>query len=445
MSRLPIERFTRLGDDIAPDFSLTIEGKDASKALELFEAVRPLISGVSIEFDEEMSTMFELHVINQPAEAAASAGGFGAPPDWQAVLNSKVFQEGNGIDLFMGYGGVRHFMGRTDVVKWLMNFPGAGPTTFTIKGFDGRHAMATGNQFKVGKKIGKATGATAPKKRKRKTYYDEFDHVIVKRIAEKYGYGVDADPTPRPSGPRVHESGTTDWAFLRKLAQINRFDLSVDYDQKKRQYVVRFKDRKDIGTPEYKFTYNGEDGSLLELSAEFQIKDQPTDVEVLVYDKKRKKIERTVISDATPAESVKLGHTGVGNFQAKKEITVGARVRFAAFGQVFDAISSKPFKSKKDAQRWVENYLREHERELLVVQGKVIGIETLRPRQVHQLAGLSTRLNGLYRFTNVKHDMIPGQPYVCEFTAHKILRTDVARRKATTTTQTVATGTQAAG
>jgi hypothetical protein len=67
------------------------------------------------------------------------------------------------------------------------------------------------------------------------------------------------------------------------------------------------------------------------------------------------------------------------------------------------------------------------------MQGTVIGIPTLRSRQIHQLAGLGARLDGFYRFTNVKHKMAAGEPYVCEFTAHKILETDFARRASTAT------------
>lgn len=444
MARLPISRFTALGDDLIPDFTLSIEGQSAGKAKQLFEAVRPLIESVSIEYDEEMSTLFELTIINQPEEPVPNVGGFGTPVNWSAVIDSRVFQEGNNIDLFMGYAGVHRFMGRTQIVKWLPEFGPDGPTTFTIKGFDGRHAMAAGNQFKVGKKIGAATSST--RKRKRKTFYKESDDQIVKRIAEKYGYGADVDPVEkRAKGSRPHESGVSDWEFLRKLASINRFDLSVDFDDAKKQYVVRFKQRKDIGVPEYQFTYNGKDGALISASPDFQIKDQKTDVEVLVFDKKRRKIERTIVGDSVAAEDVKLGRAGVGNFQVKKTLSLGARVRFSAFGQTFEAFSGKPFKSKQDAQRFVQNFLRENERELLTLQGEVIGIETLRPRQVHQIAGLSRRIDGIYRFTNVKHLMRPGQPYICEFTAYKVLGTDIARRKPTTTTQEVAQGSQAAG
>jgi hypothetical protein len=51
---------------------------------------------------------------------------------------------------------------------------------------------------------------------------------------------------------------------------------------------------------------------------------------------------------------------------------------------------------------------------------------------VHQIEGLGKRIDGLYRFTQVRHDMSPGKIYDCKFVAYKVLSQDIARRKATT-------------
>ena len=436
MARLAIEQFQRVGDDLAPNFDIAISGKDASGANELYSAIRPLIASVAYEDDEEMSSLFELTVINQPDTS------YGMPVDWRAVIDSKAFAEGNTVDLWMGYGASRVFMDRVEIVKWLPSFSENGPTTFTIKGFDGRHKMMQGNQFRV-----KTSGN---KKRQRKTFFKNTpDESIVKKIAEKYGYGVDVDITEIKKQVKTRVQGTdlTDWQFLQKLADINRFDLWVDWSESKKQHVIHFKERKDTGAAGYLFEYNGGDGSLLSADPDFNIHDQPTDVEVLYYDKKKRAIERTIISDATPAENVKLtdSRIGQGQMQAKKELTVGARVRFSAFDQNYEAFSNKPFKSKKAAARFVQNWIKEREREFLIMQGKVVGVPTLRSRQIHEIRGLGKRLDGLYRFTNVKHVMAPGQFYNCEFTAHKVVSQMVARGKPTTTVQVATDQVQQAG
>lgn len=486
MARLPIEDFTEMGADLAPNFDLEISGRDASGAAELFDAIRPLVASVSFEDDEEMSSLFEMVVINQPDTEP------GKKVDWRAVIDSKAFSEGNYVDLYMGYGSDREFMDRSEIVKWLPVFDVGGPTEFTIKGFDGRHRMQVGNQFRapgtsggaltvskdprtlesVVKRSGGAGGAGGSgSTKKRKTFYRNLsDELIVKKIAEKYGYGVNFDVpeqrkkavksvvTDKKTGKkttktqsvfptRVQGSEVSDWAFLERLATINRFDLWVDFDPDKGIYVVNFTRRQDTGAPGYKFVYNGEDGSLIRAEPQFAIQDTPTDVEVLVYDRKKRAIERTIITDTTKAEDVKLSGSRVapGQMTAKKSIEVGARVRFSAFGQVHEAFSDKPFRSKKQAAAFVQNYLKERERDFLTLTGTVIGVPSLRSRQIHEIEGLGARLNGLYRFTNVKHRMAPGQLYVCEFTAHKVLTTEIARRAPTTKTQATSKGVTAAG
>lgn len=439
MARLPRERFTIAGDDLAPDFDLAISGFNAGKSTQLFDAIRPLVAALTFEEDEEMASILELTLINQ---ADISPGR----TDLRAVIDSKAFQEGNSIDLYIGYGGLRHFVGRTDIVKWLPKFGADGPLTFSVKGYDGRHRMTRGNQFKIKK--------TTSKKR-RTSYQDLPDEQIVKKVAQKYGYGVDADSTitklhsrVSSSGKkqtkfptRVQPSGMSDWEFLQKLASINRFDLWVDFDNTRNRYRVNFKRRADAGSADFVFSYNAADGSLISAEPDFSIHEEPTDVEVLYFDKTRRKFERTVISDLQKEEDVTLRSARQGRFTARKAITKGSRVRFAAFGQVIEAIADKPFRSRSDAETFVSQWLAEREREFLTLQATVIGIETLKPRQVHLFEGLGRRLDGFYRLTQVKHTLTPGQPYTCDLVAHKVLSQDVAVKKAAKAqTQTVIAG-----
>lgn len=424
MAILPSKRFVAGFDDLAPNFYLTISGKSA-KTGQVYDLIRPLVQSVSYEEDEDMAGMFELTLINQPDVQ------LGLPTNWDAVIENKAFQEGNYIDLYMGYGGAQHFMGRTEITKWLPAFGQGGPTTFTIKGFDGRHKMMLGNQYRVKK-------AT---KKKRKTFYHQADDGIVKKIAAKYGYAADTDSpetkrhkVKKKTVARVQPSDMTDWVFLRKLAAINRFDLWVEYSPSKKQFVVNFKKRRDAGQADYLFQYNGGDGSLLEAQPDFAIQEQPTDVEILYFDRRTRKIEHSIIADETKDVDVNFQSAQPGDVSVKKTMGLAARVRFTAFGQTIEALANKPFASKNEAQAFVHNWLKERERDFLILRGKVVGVETLRPRQIHQLAGLGSRLSGFYRFTQVKHNMNPGEIYTCDFLAHKVLSQDIARRKARTRT-----------
>lgn len=431
MARLPSEVAQNFGDDLAPNFALNISGKDTSNQTALFDAVRPLVQSMMFEEDEEMSSKFELTLINQPGIA------FGQPVNWREVVDSKAFQEGNFIDLFLGYGNTREYVDRVEIVKWLPDFPASGPATFTIKGYDGRHRMQRGNLVK--------------QKKKRKTFYkNKPDELIVKEIAAKYGFGVDTDTTEvtrktttttsrgrqvkkHVIPTRVQAANMSDWQFLKKLAAINRFDLWVDYDRTQQKWIVNFKKRAEVGLPLFSFEYNGGDGSLLSAEPDFSIHEQPTDVEVLYFDRKKRSVELTVIADQNRSENVKLGgNVAQGSrLQAQKQISSGARVRFTAFGQTIDAFSNKPFRSNKEAKNFVEHWLREREREMMILKGVVVGVPSMRARQIHEFKGMSNRIDGFYRITNVIHKQAPGSLYTCEFTAHKILSDSISRKPIT--------------
>lgn len=426
MSRLPLDiNFNAAGDDLAPNFDIKISGKDTNKASQLFDYARNLIAGVEFEDDEELSSLFKLDVINQPQTL------YGQPANWRAVIDSKLFAEGNFIDLYMGYGNLQFFMERVEIVKWLPDFPDDGPSSLVIKGFDGRHRMSKSNK---------------PKGSKKKTFYRNLpDEMIVQKVAKKHGFLAETDATEAKKKAvigaggavqhvfktRVQAPDKSDWEFLQKLADINRFDLWCSYDNKKSNYVINFKKREDAGSALFTFTYNGDNGSLISATPDFSIQDQVTDVEVLFYDRKRRSIERTIIQESTKSESVIFGggRIGPGLLEAKKTLSVGARVRFTAFGQTIDAFSDRPFKSKKEASNFVQNWLREREREFLIMQGRIVGYPLIRSRQIHELVGLGSRLDGFYRFTNVKHRMKPDSGiYHIDFTAHKILSEDITRR-----------------
>ena len=295
MTRLASEEFEFFGDDLAPNFELSISGHDISGASEIYQAVRPLIEGVTFEDDEELSSLLEITINNQPDTAP------GKPVDWRAVIDSKAFSEGNEIDLWMGYGANMEYMDRTQIVKWLPKFPETGPASFTIKGFDGRHALMAENKFKT-----KGT-------KKRKSFYKKMtDDQIVVQLAKKHGYAYSVDTAQAKkravkkvvSGKtvvqhvlptRVQAPDVSDWQFMRRLARINRFDLWVDFDRTVNNWVVHFKEREETASPGYLFEYNVDErgestGSLISAEPDFSIKDQSTDIEVFYYDKKKRAV-----------------------------------------------------------------------------------------------------------------------------------------------------------
>jgi hypothetical protein len=96
-------------------------------------------------------------------------------------------------------------------------------------------------------------------------------------------------------------------------------------------------------------------------------------------------------------------------------------------------VRDRPFRSKSEAETFVHHWLRERERDLLLLSGRVIGLNSIHPRQIHRIAGLGKRIDGLYRFTKVVHDQSPGKIYECEFVGYKLPDQAVPRRARTST------------
>jgi hypothetical protein len=238
---------------------------------------------------------------------------------------------------------------------------------------------------------------------------------------------------------RVQKADQTDWDFLQTLAKINDFDLWVDFQRSNDpanpieggSYTVHFKKKREAGEEAgYLFSYGGEDSSIISASPEFSIKDKPTGVEVLHYDTATRKIKATVIENTEKTEIMRIDGPKVGphRLRAKEEIISGARVRFTAFGRSITAIADKPFYSKNDALNFVNKFLKDNERDFILMKMTVVGVPSLRSRQVHAIEGLSSRLDGFYKILNCIHQFTPDGIYTCEITAYKILSAQLYRK-----------------
>lgn len=433
MPRLPGAQPIRIEATAQPNFALSVGAQGDAEMGVHWEQVAPLVKGVEIEYDEDMSSRLEVHLHQHPNSPP------GQKVDWEKVLDNKAIQEGNVLECHMGYGIQMEHMGRFEIPRWLPRFGELGPELLKLKCYDARHRMMESHKASI----------KGPKKRKH-AYRNKPDEAIVEEIAEKYGFGSDVDATDsrlrnevtlqngqkkvRQVYPvRVQSASQNDWRFLQRLADIHRFDLWVDWDVFNKRWVLHFKRRLDAGAATYHFEYNGGNGAILSFEPDFLIKDQPTDVEVLYYDRGNREIARTIVSETTRAENVSVGSARGGrSYQANREIIQGAAVRFSAFGQTVQAISDQPFRNKAEAERFALHYLKERERDLLTVEGRLVGLPMLRPRQICLVTGFSKRLDGYYRFTNVTHPMMPDSEYECSFKAHKILSQDVLRQPQTT-------------
>jgi hypothetical protein len=402
-------------------------GEDANfiKAVELGEKVKPFIKELVLEEDETMATMLEITLNN---------------PDFEAT-NSGIFSEGNAIGVQMGYGiNTCHLGRRVELIANYPNFPEGGIQTIKVKGYDGRHKMTQGdylprkrqeNRFAKKSQL----GANVPRKRRKggasppHIFKKKTDSEIIDEIAAFLDFAVDLDPTTTKR-TRVKKKNVSYWQFILNLAKINNYTVWVDWDGGKGQggsnkWVLHFRKKKIKFDAGYVFEYRADgSGTLLSAQLHEELTKQSTDIEVVHFDKKLRKLKwetldgkkRFHVSDSL---FYKRGLDPMGG-GVRGVDAYGAGIKFRVGGRTIETFSDKPLRSSADAKRFAVNFMKRQQEDYLVIEGVVVGTENLRPRQIHRLDGIGD-YNGEYYFTQARHRFIDGTIYRTEFIAYRVL------------------------
>jgi len=433
------------GEDLVPRVALVVEGNDVTGD------ISRLISTVEFESAVDLSDELRISVINQ---------GFGftsgdLPPD---LVSHKVFQPGNEVDVFMGYGGEASlkFIGRAILARHLPQFPADGVPMLEILGHDKAFfLMNMEGEITGGAETRVRAAVEDPTNEKKEdsgqVYVEKQHHEIVREIAKKWGLHPNIDPitsakTFEPGEGLVQPKGMSDYEFLRILATLNNFEFWIDWDRDLRRWVCNWKripERYNI-KPELVFKYNeGDESTLLEIELDYGIRDTITDVHVLAWSEDYHSWVSTVLvenamgpdpkwrkgtgraSRRTQAEGTEDPEEGAGASEEvlMDAITSSTKFRMAAGGVSIDVIAGRPFGGLAEAANWATEWFRQRKDHFVMARGKTVGCELLQKRQVHELQGLGPRLSGAYYFHAVRHkmDLGGGLAYETEFIANKVL------------------------
>jgi phage protein D len=373
--------------NLAPRYLIEVEGT------ELKEDVTRFIR--SVEFLEQENSAARISI-----DVATPALRF---------VDAKTFAAGNKIDLWMGYvDRPLAFMGRGIVVRPNPRFPRRGMPTMRIVAHDlSRKLMDVGE------------------KDRGKVYKRRLDSEIAEEIFKE----IEAAPfafATKGRKTRVRKRGVNRWQFLVKLARLNDFVVFVKYDPRRKINVGYFGPADVEDQPEkFRFSYGtGEqDATLLEFWPEVNLSGQASKLEMVWTDPKTRKTHRLEV-DVTK-KSEKTLFTGTeGRRELKKELTSGPSVTFTIFGQRTREIVGRPFKSVADAKRFGAAWFQRMQDEFSLGRGQILGLETLRRGQVHELDGIGTVLSGDWHFTSTSHRM-GGGIYETGFTARKVVLENV--------------------
>jgi hypothetical protein len=422
----PIGSSARLNrDPWAPTYELIVYGGPGAKPYAVSDRVKQFID--RIEFEDNVD-QFDKMTITMVGQVDDFGGG-----EINSLIDSKLFTQGHIIEIQMGYGDSLFTVGAADIVTIQPDFPESGPPTLTIVGYDLLHR-------------------TARRKPKDGVNYKGFrDSQIASIIGSRNGFDIKTTDPSSFSGIRripfvknraPQKKGVSDYKYLKKIADINGFDLFSKWDTKRKKFGLFFQPPKKKANKEMiTFAYNQGDlayhNKLMSFRPILEAHDQATDFEIFVLKNKRtsstthKPVERLNQQESRlPKSATQTRFTG-GNLDTaggkKKANDDGIQVAFKAYGRSFNFPPHKRFKDEDSARNAIEQFIKRKKEEFITGEGRLVGNEVLQSRQVHQLLGISDQFSGKYYFTRVKHIMSRDEGYFNEFSARKLIQDEVVQ------------------
>lgn len=376
---------------LAPAYAIEVNGADVGQGITQF------IERVEYESADGLADIARIRAIN---------------PDF-LLSNAKVFQTGNELSIFMGYGTDLTHIGRVIITRIRPNWPQNGMPSISIVGYTKDAKMMNNAPPKSKKKDGK--GGRSFKEVK---YSD-----AVEERAGDYDFETKIDPSPETAGFFIQKAGLTDYDFVRGLSNLTGFFFWVD-GEKDGTWTLHFRNPEQYDGDQDKtftFQYNlGDMSSLLSFTPEMLLMDNTTRIQAQVKDPISGQVFKAEVEeesdnapdvDATGAATEDLG----GDHTTASDITL-------FLGEFsIQVVANRRFRTEAELIFWTQQWFRRQRENFVLARGRVIGVESLRARQTHNIEGVSSGLEGEYFFTKVKHIADKSMGYVCDFNARKVV------------------------
>ena len=417
------------GRDLSPAFRVFVI--DDGVEVELEQDITGHILGIEIELNSNMVSKCAITIENR--------GG--------AFSDSGIFMPGTDIDIFLGYGDFLRKIGRWEVVRFLPQFSEDGVETLTVEGYDLGHRMITR------KTDVKGGDPKKPKKGEEggKQWGNDSNPLtlgaIVEEIATRYGAEVHmSDKDKEIEEAFIQKKGTSDFEVLMNLSRVHGLDFWIDHDSfPGAGWIIHMIDGSQVikTNVQYTFEYGGPRGVVMSCDLEYGLPDTPSEIKAWVWDpnanggfgdwaeifeeetkegkKQKKQFENGYFSD--PWDNDLLGADPDDADQA----TDMTKFRLAVGGYAVDVLT-KPFKDQKTAKAYLARWFNERKNHFIVASVRIPGVETLKPGQKHQIAGIGRRFSGTYYISDVFHTFNESG-FTSEFKCRKVvepLPSDVA-------------------
>ena len=406
----PTSRANR--DPFAPNYELLIHGGVGAKPYAITDEVKAFIDTIKFE---DNADQFDTLTINITSQSDDLGGG-----DINSLLDSKVFAEGHIVEVRMGYGKELITIGAAIIVKIEPDYPDGEAPTITITGYDLLFKASRNNH------------------RKGVGYKDFRDSQIASIIGSRNGFDIKSNKPNtfenirRTKGKhnRTQKKGVNDYKFLKKVADINGFDLYSRFDATRGKFVLFFeppplKNNKEVFTFFYGLGDIDYQFILKSFKPKLDAQYQGTEFEIFIGINSKLTFKPIDRLDAGSQQRLKTlensRYTGGAPGNGKPANDDGIEVAFKAFGRSFKFPKFKRFKNEDDARRSIEQFIKRQKENFITGEGSFIGFEAIQSRQIQKFEGMAKQYNGKYFLTKVIHTMSKGDGYSTEFSCRKVI------------------------
>jgi len=377
-------------DHLAPSIRIEVEG------IELDVEVTNYVQKCTVELTQEMADKITLTVLNPQIDSLKGGltGKF-------AFTDTKVFQPGNTIKVYLGYSADEVLVGAGVIQKFLPSFPENGAPMLTIQAYDGSVLMMDGEDSREGK-----------------VWEDTAHSDVALAVANSYAFITEIEPTDVEKNT-TKKRGMSDWELVSGLARLHNYDAKVRWSDDLNEWELHWGPDIFAQDKQYTFTYaaDGVSNTLLSFSASMAITGQPTKVSVLYFDQDTRTWEAVELEESKDGESIKF--TGSGELE--DEILSSTSFRLAASGVSVEVVPGVHFDTAEDAQLYAERFFRARKDQFITARGKCVGLEVLKAGEVHTVAGVGTQLSGDYQFSTVKHVYDASSGFTTEWFGNKVV------------------------
>jgi uncharacterized protein len=300
-------------------------------------------------------------------------------------MDSGAFDEGNEVEIYMGYMEDMPLMLRGEITAVSPNFPGSGPPTLTIQGQTLYHRLQ--------------------RARRREPFEAASDSDIAQEIARAMDLKAEVDDT-EVQHDLVSPNGATYASFLQERAGRLNYEVAV------KDGTLYFQRRRYIENPTPALTLEwGKD--LISFRLRLSLYNATTQVTV-----------RGPQTSQGRGKDPLVGTAQAGDERAKMGDVTGGELALSAFGSFGEnnlLVEDHNISSAQEANDVALARLEGQALDFIIGQGACAGNPSLLSRQMIELKGLGRRYSGSYYVTSTTHTIDSGG-YRTDFEAKRNAR-----------------------